>query len=86
MPNGPKTIEKYVSSNATPYPILSDKDAKFAEQYGIETRRASVLTAFTPSVFLVDQTGKIYYMNYLTLDVQEPDNNELLSVLAQSKN
>jgi len=86
LPNGPRMIEKHVRSNSTPYPVLSDKGAKIAEQYGIDTKRVVLLTAFTPSVFLVDKTGKICYTDYLTSYVKEPDNHEPLTVLARLPN
>lgn len=86
LPNGPKMIEKHVRSKATPYPILSDRGAKVAQQYGIETKRTVLITAFTPSVFLVDQTGTIRYTNYSTSYIKEPDNHEPLTVLAQWAN
>ncbi|MBN1665769.1 MAG: redoxin domain-containing protein [Anaerolineales bacterium] len=83
VPNGPKMIARYVQENANPYPILSDKGAKVAQQYQINTRRVIMIAAFTPSVFLVDQTGKIRYTNYATSYIKEPDNQEPLAVLAK---
>jgi peroxiredoxin len=85
LPNGPKLIEWYVKEHHNPYPILSDKGARAAGQYSIDTKRIvglSALTIFTPSVFLVDQTGTIRYTNYSTSYISEPDNREPLSVLA----
>jgi peroxiredoxin len=86
LPNGARMIRLYVASNATPYPILSDKGSKVAERYGIEIKNFILLTTVMPSVFLVDRTGTICYTNYLHSFVKEPDNNEPLSVLAQMKN
>lgn len=83
VPNGSKMIERHVNRNATPYLILSDKGAKVAEQYGVEIRKAVLLTAFAPGVFLMDKSGRICYANYETSYVKEPDNNEPLAVLAQ---
>jgi peroxiredoxin len=85
VPNGPRLIEKHIKVNATPYPILSDKGAKVAAQYFIDTRRAVRLDFFPPSVFLVDQMGKILYTDYLTSYIMEPDNQEPLAVLTQLK-
>ena len=82
IPNGPKMIARYIHSNNPPYPILSDKGARVAEQYHIDTKHILRLSAFTPTVLLVDRTGMIRYTNYQTSYVQEPDNNEPLSVLA----
>ena len=84
IPNGPKMIARYIHSNNPPYPILSDKGARVAEQYHIDTKHILRLSAFTPTVLLVDRTGMIRYTNYQTSYVQEPDNNEPLAVLAQS--
>lgn len=83
VPNGPKMIERYVSSNNTPHPILSDKGAKVAEQYGIKTRGLPIIQfrSFKPSVFLVDHTGTIIYVNYVGSYIEEPDNAEALAVL-----
>lgn len=83
VPNGPKLIERYARRTATPYPILSDKGARVAEQYGIKTRRLVQVSAFTPSVFLVDRMGSIQYTNYSTSYIKEPDNGEPLAVLAR---
>jgi hypothetical protein len=41
--------------------------------------------SFTPSVFLIDQMGKILYTNYQTSYIKEPDNQEPLAVLAELK-
>jgi peroxiredoxin len=85
VPNGPKMIARYAGSNATPYPILSDKGAKVAEGYGIGTRQGPLIriATFKPGVFLVDTTGRIVYINYLTSYIKEPDNREPLAVLAE---
>lgn len=83
VPNGPKMIARYLTENANPYPILSDKGAKVAQQYQIDTRRVVLVTTFTPSVFLIDQAGKIRYTNYAASYIKEPDNQEPLAVLKQ---
>jgi peroxiredoxin len=83
VPNGPRMIEKYIEQNASPYPILSDKGSKVAEQYGVETKHTIVFKLFTPTVFLIDKTGRICYTNYSTSYIREPDNNEPLAVLEQ---
>jgi peroxiredoxin len=85
VPNGPKVIEKHVTGNHTPYPVLSDKGAKVAEQYGIDIKRAALLdwAAFKPTVFLVDGTGRICFTNYLNSYIKEPDNKEPFAVLAR---
>jgi peroxiredoxin len=84
VPNGPKMIERHVNQHETPYLILSDRGAKVAAQYGIETRRVISIQAFSPAVFLVDMDGVIRYASYGTSYVKEPDNGEPLAVLAQS--
>jgi peroxiredoxin len=83
VPNGPKTIGKYVSANGTPYPVLSDKGSTVTGQYGIQTARIPLVTLFAPSVFVIDRTGHIRYANYSNSYVQEPDNNEPLAVLSR---
>ena len=85
VPNGPKTIAKYVEENPTPYPILSDKGAKVAGRYNTQPKRIPVVkfTYFKPGVFLVDTTGVIIYTNYLPSYIKEPDNKEPLGVLAR---
>jgi peroxiredoxin len=85
VPNGSKMIARHVQQNNPPYPILSDKGTQVAEQYGIDTRRTVLITAFTPTVILVNQTGKVCYTNYQTSYIKEPNNNEPLAVLAQMK-
>jgi len=85
VPNGLRTIAKYVADNPTPYPILSDKGAKVAEKYDTGPKRIPVVkfTYFKPGVFLVDDTGVIIYTNYLSSYIKEPDNREPLGVLAR---
>ena len=82
VPNGLKMIERHVRDNATPYPILSDKGSRVAEQYAIERINAVAFTALMPSVFLIDQSGRIIYSNYLNSYIKEPDNHEPLALLA----
>ena len=85
VPNGPKSIERYVKSHATPYPILSDKGAMVADGYGIKAKNVVLMSAFTPTVFLVDRAGTIRYTNYSTSYIKEPDNNEPLGVLERMR-
>jgi peroxiredoxin len=80
VPNGPKTIDRYIKQTATPYPILSDKGSQVAGSY---FQIKKYLLAGTPSVFLVDQTGRILYAHYAASLTAEPDNQEPLDVLAQ---
>jgi len=81
VPNGPRTIARYVNGNAIPYPILTDQGSQVAREYAINLRNALVLTAMKPTVFLVDGSGKILYSNYLRSYIREPDNREPLEVL-----
>ncbi|MBN2256376.1 MAG: redoxin domain-containing protein [Anaerolineaceae bacterium] len=78
VPNGPRMIERYLKSNPTPYPILTDKGAKVAGQY---LQIKQFFSLGTPSVFLVDKAGKIRYVFYGKLMIDEPDNREALGVL-----
>jgi peroxiredoxin len=83
VPNGAKMIARHVNQHKTPYLILSDKGARVAADYGVETRRVISIQAFSPAVFLVDNSGAIHYASYGTSYVKEPDNGEPLAVLAQ---
>jgi len=80
VPNGPKMIERYLRKNSTPYPILSDKGSKVAEHY-FQVKKFFSLG--TPTVFLVNQAGQICYAHYASSLIEEPDNQEPLTVLAQ---
>ena len=51
--------------------------------HGIDARQAVLFQVFTPTVFLVDQSGVIRYVSYGTSYIQEPDNGEPLAVLSQ---
>ncbi len=83
VPNGPKMIRRFVDATRLPCPIWSDKGAKVAAQYGINTRQLVLLQAFTPTVMLVDPNGVIRYASYGYSYIQEPDNREPLAVLGQ---
>ncbi len=83
LPNGPKMIAWYVRQHKNPYPILSDKDARTADQYALGTKRIPGLPIFAPGVFLIDQAGKICYAHYANSARSEPDNQPPLAVLAQ---
>jgi peroxiredoxin len=78
IPNGPRTIERYLRANPMPYPILTDKRAEVAGQY-LQVKQ--FLSLGTPCVFLVDRTGRIRYTHYAKSMIQEPDNREVLTVL-----
>lgn len=82
VPNGPKTIARYLETNNLPYPVLSDQGSRVAESY---FQIKKFLLAGTPSVFLVDQTGHIRYALYASSLITEPDNREPLDVLAALK-
>lgn len=81
VPNGSKMIERYVQGKHIPYPILSDKGSIVAGQYGIETKKAVLVTTLMPSVFLVDKDSRIRYSNYLKSYIKKPDNREPLAIL-----
>jgi peroxiredoxin len=78
VPNGPRMIAGYLKAHPAPYPILTDKGAKVAGHY-LQTKQFFSLG--TPSVFLVDKTGRIRYAHYARLMIEEPDNEEPLAVL-----
>ncbi len=78
VPNGPKMIERYIRQNDPPYLILSDKGSKVAEKY-LQVKQ--FFTFGTPSVFLVNRNGRIIYAHYSASLIEEPDNQEPLSIL-----
>lgn len=80
VPNGPKLIERHINKHETPYPILSDKGSKAAAQY---FQVKQFFSAGTPTVLLIDKTGKIRYAHYATSLIEEPDNEEPLAVLKE---
>jgi peroxiredoxin len=80
VPNGPKMIKKHVLANHTPYTILTDKGCRVAAQY---TQLKQLFVLGTPTVFLVDRTGRIRYTHYASSLAEEPDSGEPLAVLAQ---
>ncbi|MCD4672984.1 MAG: redoxin domain-containing protein [Anaerolineaceae bacterium] len=80
VPNGPKMINRYLGAHEIPYPILSDKGSKVAGQY-FQTRH---FFAFgTPTVFVVDTSGRIQYTHYASSLIEEPGTEEPLAALAQ---
>jgi peroxiredoxin len=82
VPNGPFMINRYLSNHPTPYPILTDKGSKVAEQYF----QAKQLFAFgTPTVIIVDRAGKIAYTHYADSLIEEPGDDEPLAVLANQQ-
>ncbi len=84
VPNGQRMIAKHVQEHKPPYRILSDKGAEVARQYGAQPKNLPFLSAFRPTVFLVDKAGKILYTNYTGSYIAEPDNREPLAVLIQA--
>lgn len=82
VPNGPRMIERYIQKDQTPYPILMDKGLKVAAQY-FQVKKLFLIG--TPSVFLVNQHGKIGYVYYAKSPIEEPDNQEPLSILRNLK-
>ena len=80
VPNGPFMIKRYLATNPTPYPILTDKGASVARQYF----QVKQFFAFgTPTVIIVDRSGKIAYTHYAGSLIDEPGNEEPLAVLAK---
>jgi peroxiredoxin len=80
VPNGPTMIKRYLKSNPTPYPILSDKGSQVATQY---FQVKQFIKLGTPSVFVVDTSGKIAYAYYAGSVLEEPRNDAPLAVLGQ---
>ncbi len=79
VPNGPFMIQKYMKEKENPYPILSDKGSKVAGQY-FQVKHFFKLG--TPTVFLVDKTGKVRYAYYGSSLLEEPGSDEPLAILA----
>jgi peroxiredoxin len=82
VPNGSRTIERYLRTNPTPYPILRDKGAGVAGQY---LQIKQFFSLGTPCVFLVDRTGRLIYTHYATSMIEEPDDREPLTILTHLK-
>ncbi|NPV56242.1 MAG: redoxin domain-containing protein [Anaerolineae bacterium] len=80
VPNGPKMIARYLGKHATPYPILSDVGSKVA---GLYFQVKQLFALGTPTVILVDKSGRVRYTHYAKSLIEEPDNREPLAVLAQ---
>lgn len=80
-PNRPASIARYLNAHPTPFPILSDLGARVAELYGIEAIHAPFLTVFVGAMFVVDQAGRIRYVDYSVPLISRPDDNKPLAVL-----
>ena len=80
VPNGPKMIERHISAFKTPYLVLSDKGSKVAAQY---CQVKQFFLAGTPTVLLVDRSGRILYTHYASSLMEEPENEEPLAILRQ---
>lgn len=80
VPNGPFMIRRYLSKNPTPYPVLTDKGLKVAGKKYFQVKQ--FFAVGTPSVFVVDQTGRIAYAHYASSVAEEPGNEEPLAVLS----
>ncbi|KUK46126.1 MAG: hypothetical protein XD73_1000 [Anaerolinea thermophila] len=79
VPNGPFIINRYLSKHPSAFTILTDKGAKVAAQYF----QVKQFFAFgTPTVFVVDQTGKIAYAYYAKSALEESGNEGPLAALA----
>jgi len=82
VPNGPRMIERYVRKNHPPYVILSDKGSKVAGSY-LQVKQ--LFSLGTPTLFIVDQAGRIRYAYYAASLLEEPDNQKPLSILEKLK-
>lgn len=80
VPNGPKTIERFIQSGEIPYSILVDKGVKTGELY---FQAKHFFKLGVPSIFLVNQAGRIAYVYYTRTLISEPDNRKPLAVLAR---
>lgn len=78
VPNGPFMINRYLNNNPTPYLILTDKGSKVAEQY-FQTKQFFAIG--TPTMFVVDQTGKIRYAFYAKSALEEPSSADAIAIL-----
>ena len=80
VPNGPKTIERYLAAHPLPYPVLSDKGNLVAQQYGINTHQARFLALFTRTTFLVDRERRVRCAEYDVSYLNNPDNCAVLAI------
>jgi len=80
VPNGPKMIARYLGNHEISYPILSDKGSKVAAHY---FQIKQFFAVGTPSVFILNQKGKILYTHYSTSIKDEPGSDNPLAVLTE---
>lgn len=80
VPNGPFMITKHVQAHNTPYPILTDKGSKVADCY-FQIKKFFITG--TPTVVLVDKGRIILYLKSMPSLIDEPDNQEVLSLLQE---
>ena len=80
VPNGPFLINRYLKNNPTPYIILTDKGSKVAAHY---FQIKQFFAVGTPSVFILNQKGKILYTDYSTSIKDEPGSDNPLAVLTE---
>jgi len=79
VPNGPFMIKRYLNKHPSGFTILTDKRAKVAAQY-FQVKQFFAIG--TPTVFVVDQTGKIIYAYYAKSALEEPGNEGPLAALS----
>jgi len=80
VPNGPFMIKRYLSKHNSSFTILTDKGAKVAAQY-FQVKQFFAIG--TPTVFVVDQTGRIAYAYYAKSALEEPGNKSPLAALSK---
>jgi peroxiredoxin len=79
VPNGPFMIKRYLSKNPTNFTILTDKGANVAAKY-FQVKQFFAIG--TPTVFVLDQTGRIAYAYYAKSALEEPGNEGPLAALS----
>ncbi len=80
VPNGPFMINRYLNIHPSPLTILTDKGAKVAAQF-FQVKQFFVIG--TPTIFVIDQTGKIAYAYYAKSAREEPGNEGPLAALSK---
>jgi peroxiredoxin len=80
IPNGSFMIKRYLGKLNTSFTILTDKGAKVAAQY-FQVKQFFAIG--TPTVFVVDQTGRIAYAYYAKSALEEPGNEGPLTALSK---
>jgi peroxiredoxin len=78
-PESLDAIRKYLASNPTSYPIVSDDEHKAFDAYDVASRAMSL--GQRPALFVIDRDGIVRYDCVGTQQWQIPSNEQVLQVL-----